>query len=380
MSYIFLQQYWWFIMSLLGGILVFLLFVQGGQSLITILGKTDKQRSIIVTAMGHKWELTFTTLVTFGGAFFASFPLFYSTSFGGAIYVWLAILICFVLQAVSYEYRKKQGNLLGSRTYETFLIINGTLGTFLLGAAVATLFTGGNFIVERANIVTLGGNNIISSWANNWHGLEAILDYRNVALGLALLFLARVLGIQYLHNATVESEIKSNSQKIFTVSVIGFLVAFLTFLVSILFSKGMTLGVDGIVTAVDNKYLTNLIEMPAIAAIMAIGVLLVLYSIWLTIYKDGSSKAIWFSGVGVVLTVTMLLLTAGYNNTSFYPSLVDAQSSLFITNSSSSYFTLKTMTYSSIMIPFVLAYIWYAWRQMNKKRITEETIDTESSY
>ncbi len=368
-------------MSLLGGILVFLLFVQGGQSLIGRLGKSEAQKGMIITAMGHKWELTFTTLVTFGGAFFASFPLFYSTSFGGAIYVWLAILICFVLQAVSYEYRKKQGNMLGARTYEAFLMINGILGTILLGTAVGTLFTGGDFIIDRNNILMIdGGNNIISRWQNGWHGLEAVLDYRNVALGLALFFLARILGIQYLNNTVEDNNIKEQSKRVFIISSVGFLLTFLTFLISILMSQGMELGADGTVTAVKYKYFLNFVDMPLIAILFLAGVVMVLYSMVLTIFKNSSPRAIWFGGVGTVMTVTMLLLVAGYNNTSFYPSLADANSSLFITNSSSSHFTLTTMFYASFMIPFVLAYIWYAWKEMNRKKISEETIKNETTY
>lgn len=379
MSYIFLQEYWWFILSLLAGILVFLLFVQGGQSILFCLGRDEEQKNLIINAMGHKWELTFTTLVTFGGAFFASFPLFYSTSFGGAIYVWLAILVCFILQAVSYEFRKKKGNFLGAKVYEIFLVINGVLGTILLGTAVGTLFTGGNFIVNPCNIVSLSGSNIISEWQNGWHGLEAVTDYRNVALGLAVFFLSRVLGIQYLHNSVDSEKMKTNSKKIFLVSVIGFLICFLTFVVSILLSKGLEQGADGIIYSVDYKYFNNLIAMPIVAVLFLAGVVLVLYGIALTIFK-GAGKAIWFSGIGTVITVTMLMLLAGYNNTAYYPSLVDMQSSLTITNSSSSHFTLSTMTYASILIPFVLAYIWYAWREMNKKKISTESLKNDSQY
>lgn len=380
MDYLFLQQYWWFIISLLAGILVFLLFVQGGQSLLFCLGRTEEQKTVILNVMGHKWELTFTTLVTFGGAFFASFPLFYSTSFGGAVYVWIAILLCFILQAVSYEFRKKPGNFLGARTYEWFLVANGVLGTILLGTAVGTLFTGANFVVDRANLTVLeGGSNVISSWANGWHGLEAVADYRNVALGLAVFFLSRVLGIQYIHNAARSEAINKNSVKLFVVSAACFLVCFLTFVVSIMFANGFEEGADGVIRIVEYKYFSNLLSMPLVAVSFVVGVVLVLYGMFLTL-RSQSTCAIWFSGVGTIITVTMLLLLAGYNATAYYPSLVDTASSLTITNSSSSHFTLQTMMYASLAIPFVVAYIWYAWRQMNKKKITEETIKNETTY
>lgn len=379
MTYILLQQYWWFVISLLAGILVFLLFVQGGQSLLFCLGKTERQKDIILNTMGRKWELTFTTLVTFGGAFFASFPLFYSTSFGGAIYVWMAILLCFIIQAVSYEFRKKPNNLLGARTYEYFLVINGVLGSILLGTAVGTMFTGGDFIVNHSNILSLSGSNVISEWQNSWHGLEAVTDYRNVALGLAVFFLARVLGIQYLHSAAESVEIKQQSKKIFIVSAAAFLVCFLTFFISILFANGYGEDANGVISVVEYKYLNNLLELPIVTILFLAGVVSVLWSIWLTISKQ-TPKAIWFGGIGTVVTVTTLLLFAGLNGTSYYPSTADIQSSLTITNSSSSLFTLQTMAYASLMIPFVFAYIWYAWRQMNKKKISDESLNNESSY
>lgn len=379
MEYILLQQYWWFIISLLAGILVFLLFVQGGQSMLFCLGRNEEQKSIILNTMGSKWELTFTTLVTFGGAFFASFPLFYSTSFGGAVYVWMAILLCFIIQAVSYEFRKKPGNLLGARTYEYFLVINGVLGTILLGTAVGTLFTGGDFIVNHGNIVSLTGSNVISEWQNPWHGLEAVTDYRNVALGLAVFFLARVLGVQYLNNASDNAEMRQQSKKIFLVSSVLFLICFLTFLISILFANGYGEDASGVISVVEYKYFNNMMEMPIITLFFLLGVVSVLLSIWLTL-RSHSRRAIWFGGIGTIATVTTLLLFAGYNGTAYYPSTAEIQSSLTITNSSSSYFTLKTMAYASLLIPFVIAYIWYAWREMNKKRITGESIKKGSSY
>lgn len=379
MSYILLQQYWWFIISLLAGILVFLLFVQGGQSLLFCLGRNEEQKTILLNTMGRKWELTFTTLVTFGGAFFASFPLFYSTSFGGAVYVWIAILLCFIIQAVSYEFRSKPNNLLGARTYEWFLVINGVLGSILLGTAVGTMFTGGDFIVNHGNIVSLTGSNVISEWQNPWHGLEAVTDYRNVALGLAVFFLARVLGIQYIHNATESEAIKKQSKKVFLSSALLFVLLFLVFLISILFSNGYAEDASGIISVVKYKYFYNMIEMPIITLFFLLGVVSVLWSIWMTISKQ-TPKAIWFGGAGTIVTVTTLLLFAGYNGTAYYPSTADLQSSLTITNSSSSYFTLKTMAYASISIPFVIAYIWYAWSQMNKKKISGESVENESSY
>lgn len=379
MEYILLQQYWWFIISLLAGILVALLFVQGGQSMLFCLGRNEEQKSIILNTMGSKWELTFTTLVTFGGAFFASFPLFYSTSFGGAVYVWIAILLCFIIQAVSYEFRKKPGNFLGARTYEYFLVINGVLGSILLGTAVGTLFTGGDFIVNHGNIVSLTGSNVISEWQNPWHGLEAVTDYRNVALGLAVFFLARVLGIQYLNNASDNAEMRQQSKRIFLVSSVLFLVCFLTFFISILFANGYGEDASGVISVVEYKYFINMVEMPIITLFFLLGVVSVIWSIWLTI-RTHSRRAIWFGGIGTVVTVTTLLLFAGYNGTAYYPSTADLQSSLTITNSSSSYFTLKTMAYASLLIPFVIAYIWYAWSQMNKKRITGESIKSGSLY
>ena len=375
--YALLQHYWWFIISLLGGILVFLLFIQGGQTLIYTITSNDTQKSMVINSLGHKWELTFTTLVTFGGAFFASFPLFYSTSFGGAFYVWMAILFFFVIQAVAYEYRIKPDNLLGQKTYEWFLILNGLFGTILLGTAVGTLFTGAEFTVARDNIGNLTGNNTISQWQTPWRGLEAVTDYRNIALGLAVFFLARVLAIHYFYNNIRDNEIATLSKRPLLISSILFVALFLTFLISLLFSDGMAVDpANNLIHTEPYKYLHNFIEMPVIAILFLIGVISVLWGIWLGI-SSASPKAIWFSGTGTVVTVTMLLLTAGFNNTAYYPSLADMQSSLTIYNSSSSEFTLKTMAIVSILIPFVLAYIWYAWKAMNKKPITAKTIEEE---
>lgn len=371
-----LQHYWWFLISLLGALLVFLLFVQGGQGLLYAIGRTPDERTLIVNALGRKWEFTFTTLVTFGGAFFASFPLFYSTSFGGAFYVWMAILLCFVIQAVAYEYRRKPGNIFGERTYEWFLMINGVAGAFLLGAAVGTLFTGANFTVDRLNMANFGGDTTISQWTTPWHGLEALADYRNVALGLAVLFLSRVLGLHFFLNAIADETLRERARRRSLCAAIPFLLFFLLFLGSLLCSAGWEAAADGAIVRADGKYLRNLLAMPAVTAVLLIGVGGVLWGIW-SGWRQGSRRAIWFSGGGTVLTVLALLLCAGWNNTCYYPSLADMQSSLTIANSSSSAFTLKAMSIVSLFIPFVLAYIWYAWRALTSRPVTLEEIDAE---
>lgn len=373
-SYLFLQHYWWFVISLLCGILVFLLFVQGGQTLLYRIARTDEQRSLLISSLGLKWELTFTTLVTFGGAFFASFPLFYSTSFGGAFYVWMAILFFFVIQAVSYEYRSKPANFLGKRTYSAFLFLNGLFGTILLGAALGTFFTGANFTVSLTNLGNdLGGFNTISTWANPWRGLEAVLNYRNVALGLTVFFLARVLAIEYFYNNVDNADIVRQSRRPLKVSAALFLVFFLVFFISLLFSPGWAEDpATGNITVVSYKYLENMADLPLVTTLFLLGVLSVLYSMYLAIFRV-SRKAIWFGGAGTVLTVTMLLLLAGYNHTAYYPSLVDPNSSLTITNSSSSPFTLRVMMYASFFIPLIVAYIWYTWRSMSKKPFTDKS-------
>lgn len=366
-TYLFLQHYWWFVISLLAGLLVFLLFVQGGQTMLGLLGKDEAEKSLLINSLGHKWEFTFTTLVTFGGAFFASFPLFYSTSFGGAFYVWMAILFVFVIQAVAYEFRSKPNNLLGAKTYETFLLINGLLGTILIGTAVGTFFTGSPFIVDRANIGNFSGANVISTWATAWRGLDALADYRNIALGLAVFFLARVLAIHYFYNNIDTPTIREKGKKPLLISSALFLVCFLTFLISILCMTGQNVDfATGALSMMPFKYLHNLLDLPLLLCLLLLGIVSVLWGLWIGF--KGSSNAIWFSGIGTVVTVTMLLLTAGYNNSTYYPSSVDPASSLTIVNSSSSYFTLQAMSIVSLIIPFVVAYIWYAWRAMNKKK------------
>lgn len=368
-TYSFLQHYWWFIISLLGGILAFLLFVQGGQSMIFSLSKSEDERRLLVNVLGRKWEFTFTTLVTFGGAFFASFPLFYSTSFGGAYWVWMAILFCFVIQAVSYEFQSKPGNLLGKNTYRSFLFINGLLGTILIGAAIATFFTGSDFSVNKANIVSEIGRPTISQWGNEWHGLEALLNIRNWFLGLAVFFLSRTLAALFFINRLNNENLEKQSKKALIVNSIPFVVFFLAFVIWTLVAEGFAVDpATGAVSLVKYKYFINLIELPVVLILFLLGVVAVLSGIILTLLKPEFKKGIWFAGPGTVITVCSLLLVAGYNNTAYYPSATDLQSSLTIFNSSSSEFTLTAMTVVSILIPFVLAYIFYAWRSMEKKR------------
>lgn len=366
-----LQHYWWFLIALLGAALVFLLFVQGGQGLLYTIGRTEAERERIVQALGHKWELTFTTLVTFGGAFFASFPLFYSTSFGGAFYVWTLLLFCFVVQAVAYEYRRKPNNLFGARTYEACLQLNGIAGPLLLGTAVGTLFTGAPFTVDRLNLADAQGITAVSQWATRWHGLEALTDYRNVALGLAVLFLSRLLALHFFLHETDDATLRERARRRSLCAALPFLAAFLTFFVSLLCAEGVAVDpATGIAAIEPNKYLHNLAALPAVAVALAAGVGLVLWSIPLG-YR-GSSCAFWISGAGTVLTVLALLLTAGWNGTSYYPSTVDLQASLTIRNSSSSLFTLKVMAWVSLFIPFVVAYIVWAWRALHRPTRHEE--------
>ena len=367
-SYIFLQQYWWIIIALLASLLVFLMFVQGGQSMIFSLPRNNLQKTMIVNAMGRKWEFTFTTLVTFGGAFFASFPLFYSTSFGGAYWVWTIILFSFIIQAIAYEYRSKPANVLGKKTFDVFLFLNGSVGPFLIGVAVATFFTGSQFILNEMNQV---------KWITPWHGLEALLDGRNLALGLAVLFLARTNGLLYLINSVDDEVLTERSRTKLIINAIAFLVFFLFFVITLLFSKGFAYDrATGEIILEKLKYLHNLLQMPLVLIIFLAGVAGVLFGINITLYK-GSRVGIWYTGSGTVLAVFALLLVAGFNGTAFYPSAYDLKSSLTIENASSSLFTLRTMMYVSFMVPFVIAYIWFAWKSINNKRITEEEMKTE---
>ena len=373
--YIFLQQYWWLVVSLLGAILVFLLFVQGGNSLLFCLGKTEEHRKMMVNSTGRKWEFTFTTLVTFGGAFFASFPLFYSTSFGGAYWLWMIILFSFVLQAVSYEFQSKAGNLLGKKTYQTFLVINGVVGPVLLGGAVATFFTGSDFYINKANM-TDTIMPVISHWGHGWHGLDALTNIWNVILGLAVFFLARVLGALYFINNIDDKELTDKCRRAVRNNTVLFLVFFLSFVIRTLVSEGFAVNPETQeIYMQPYKYLTNFIEMPVVLALFLIGVVLVLFGIGKTLLKKTFDKGIWFAGIGTVLTVLSLLLVAGYNNTAYYPSYTDLQSSLTLANSCSSEFTLKTMAYVSILVPFVIAYIFYAWRSIDRHKITEKEMD-----
>ena len=375
-TYSFLQHYWWFIVSLLGGLLVFLLFVQGGNSLLYCLGKNEEQRKMIINSTGRKWEFTFTTLVTFGGAFFASFPLFYSTSFGGAYWLWMIILFSFVLQAVSYEFQSKMGNLLGQNTYRAFLILNGVAGPILLGVAVATFFTGAAFYVNKGNMTDLGMP-VISTWANNWHGLDALANPWNWALGLAVFFLSRILGALYFINNIDEQDLVRRARRSLWANTILFLAFFLGFLVRIWTMDGYK--VDSLTKDVHMEsyaYFLNLLEEPWISAILLLGVVSVLWGIGRTLFKPTFERGIWFVGAGTVLTVLALLLTVGYNDTAYYPSTVDLQSSLTISNSCSSEFTLKVMAFVSILVPFVLAYIFYAWRSIDRKKIDAKEMRT----
>ena len=368
-TYILLQQYWWFLVSLLGALLVFLLFVQGGQSLLFTIGKTEVEQKMIMNSTGRKWEFTFTTLVTFGGAFFASFPLFYSTSFGGAYWVWMLILLCFVLQAVSYEYQSKKGNLLGKKTYRIFLLLNGVLGPLLLGTAVGTFFTGAEFVVNKEQLSEVAMP-VISSWANPLHGLEAAFNPWNLMLGLAVFFLSRVLALLYFINNINDTNIYDRCRSQLRKETIPFLLFFLAFVINLVLTEGFAVDPQSQVVFMQPfKYFINLTQMPAVGAVLLVGVTAVLMGISKTIFVKGWKKGIWFTGVGTVLTVLALLLCAGWNDTAYYPSLADLQSSLTIHNSCSSPFTLKVMSFVSLLIPFVLAYIYYAWRALDLRKI-----------
>ena len=373
MTYDFLQHYWWFIISLLGALLVFLLFVQGANSMIFQLGKTEEERRMLINSTGRKWEFTFTTLVTFGGAFFASFPLFYSTSFGGAYWVWVLILFTFIIQAISYEFQNKAGNLFGVRTFQTGLIINGILGPLLLGGAVATFFTGSNFIVEKGNITDFT-QPVISHWANGSRGLDVLLNPWVVIFGISVVFLARILGTLYINNNVNDDIIRGRVRKQLLVNTVLFLLFFLPFLIVTLVGEGYAVNEAGVIVMEPMKYLNNLLAMWPLAIILLVGVVLLLFGIVKTVLKPEYVRGIWPAGIGVVLVVLVLFLIAGWNNTAYYPSTADPQSSLTLQNSSSSEFTLKAMFYVSFLVPFVLAYIVYAWRAIDKKAIDRKEI------
>ena len=375
MTYEFLQHYWCFVVALLGALLVFLMFVQGANSMARSLGYTEEGRRLIYNSTGRKWELTFTTLVTFGGAFFASYPLFYSTSFGGAYWLWMLILFTFVLQAVSYEFQNKIGNLLGPRTFQFFLTLNGIVGPLLLGGAVATFFEGSNFIVEKNNLIDEAAlTPVISHWANASHGLDALLNPWVLVFGLAVVFLARVLGILYVMNNIDDEDIRSRGSVRLVGTSVPFVILFVAYLVHLLLKDGYAYTDDGVIFIEPYKYLHNFMDMWYLTIALLIGVVLVLYAIGKTIYSKHYVGGIWPAGIGTVLTVLALLLCSAWNHTAYYPSTADLQSSLTMVNSCSSEFTLRTMFYVSLLVPFVLAYIAYVWHAMDRQKITREEI------
>ena len=378
-TYDFLQKYWWFIMSLLGGVLVFLLFVQGGQSMLNSLSKKENEKKLLINALGRKWEYTFTTLVVFGGAFFASFPLFYSTSFGGAYWAWMILLFCFVLQAISYEYQSKPGNIFGPKVYRAFLFLNGVLATFLLGVVVSSFFTGSQFTVGKGNIAGLGASGFtISQWQNPLHGLELLADVRNLCLGLAVLFLARTLASLFFVSRLDHPVLENRSRKFTLYNGIPFVVFFLIFLIWTLVAEGYAVNPETEEVFMEPmKYLHNFLDMPIVLVLFLLGVVAVLYGIFNTVFNAAFKKGIWFAGAGTIVTVTMLLLVAGYNNTAYYPSSIDPQSSLTLQNSSSSYFTLSAMAVVSLLVPFVIGYIFYAWRALEKKKLSLDDLESD---
>ena len=378
-TYTFLQQYWWFLIALLGGLLVFLLFVQGGNALIFLAGKNEGQRLLIVNSTGRKWELTFTTLVTFGGAFFASFPLFYSTSFGGAYWVWILILITFVFQAVSYEFQSKAGNILGKNTFRIFLTLNGCLAPLLIGTAVGTFFTGSDFVVRKSAVGDIAAP-VISRWTNAWHGLEAVANPFNVEFGLMVMFLAVCLGALYMINNIDDKELGISLRRSLLICFVGFLLMLVLVLIHFITMDGFSVSADGVVAMEKGKYFHNLIEMPAVLTIFLLGAVLLVVGVVMTLVKKEFNRGIWFAGPGTVLAVMAIFMIAGYNGTAYYPSTADIQCSLTLANSCSSEFTLKTMAIVSLIIPFVVAYIAYFWRQMDKKSLTKEELENTEKY
>ena len=381
MTYEFLQHYWCFVVSLLGAILVFLLFVQGANSVAHSLGYTEEGRRLVYNSTGRKWEFTFTTLVTFGGAFFASFPLFYSTSFGGAYWLWMIILFTFVLQAVSYEFQNKIGNFLGPRTFQFFLTLNGIVGPLLLGGAVATFFEGSNFIIEKDNLIDVGAMTpIISRWANASHGLDALLNPWVLVFGFAVVFLARTLGILYVMNNVNDEDIRSRGSVRLIGAAVPFLILFVAYLVHLILKDGYAVNAEGLIYMEPNKYLTNLLQMWYLLVLLLIGVVLVLFGIGKTIMSKEYVGGIWPAGIGTVLVVLALLLTSAWNGTAYYPSTADLQSSLTLQNSCSSEFTLRTMFYVSLLVPFVLAYIVYCWWAIDKKKLDKDELKTDHAY
>lgn len=378
-DYIFLQHYWWFLIALLGGLLVFLLFVQGGNALIFLAGKDETERELIINSTGRKWELTFTTLVTFGGAFFASFPLFYSTSFGGAYWVWILILITFVLQAVSYEFQGKTGNLLGKNAFRAFLTLNGCLAPLLIGTAVGTFFTGSQFMVDKSAVLNIYAPTI-SRWANGWHGLEAVTEPFNVGFGLMVMLLAIALGALYMINNIDNEKLAAQLRRSLLISFTAFLLTLIFVLVQLLTMEGFAVDASGVVVMEKYKYLHNFLQMPVVFVMFLVGAVLLVVGVALTLLKPNFKRGIWLAAPGTVLAVMALFMIAGYNNTAYYPSTYDLQASLTLANSCSSEFTLRTMAVVSLIIPFVVAYIAYFWRQMDKKSLTSDEMTTTDKY
>ena len=380
MTYTFFQQYWWFLVSLLGALLVFLMFVQGANSAIFCLGRTADERRLLINSTGRKWEFTFTTLVTFGGAFFASFPLFYSTSFGGAYWLWMIILFSFVAQAVSYEFQNKLGNFLGPKVFQVCLVINGVVGPLLLGGAVATFFTGSNFLIDHTSLLD-SIQPVISRWANASCGLDALLNPWNLIFGAAVFVLARILGVLYIINNVDDADIRLRARRLLRIETAIFLVLFLTFFVYLLVKDGYAYDpATGVIVMEPLKYLHNFLDQWYLVVLLLVGVVLLLFGIGKTVFAQGFVYGIWPAGVGVVLVVLALLLCAGWNHTAYYPSMADLQSSLTIANSCSSEFTLRTMSVVSLLVPFVLAYIVYAWRAIDKRKITHDEIESGEAY